>query len=261
MKGWIKTYRKLLEWEWHTDPNMVSLWLHLLLMANRKDGRWRGLEVKRGQLITGRKALSEATGISEQSIRTCLERLKATNEITIKTTNKFSIITICEFDSYQDAEYQNDQQINQQTNQQLTNNQPTTNHKQEDREGDKDNLSDNKLSILREVAKFFNEQVELNNSIMPKVKSVSGKRAGNINARLREHGLDAVKEMITIAVKSDFLNGKNKRGWSANFDWLFLPTNFQKVLEGNYNGRENEKNTGAASDPLSRARIHTAHIG
>lgn len=127
MKGWIKAYRTLLEWEWHTDPNMVSLWMHLLMLANYEDKRWRGITIKRGQLVTGRKALSEITGISEQSIRTCLERLKSTNEITIKTTNKYSIITICEFDNYQDTEELNNQPTNQLANQQLTNNQPTTN--------------------------------------------------------------------------------------------------------------------------------------
>ena len=151
MKGWIKAYRTLLEWEWHTDPNMVSLWLHLLMLANYEDKRWRGVTVKRGQLVTGRKALSEITGISEQSIRTCLERLKSTNEITIKTTNKYSIITICEFDSYQDAEELNDKQTNQLANQQSTNNQPTTNQQlttTKENKNNKNNITKNSSPLI-----------------------------------------------------------------------------------------------------------------
>lgn len=77
----------------------------------------------------------EGTGISEQSIRTALTKLKSTSEITIQPTNKFSIITICKYEDYQRRESSTGQHINQQTNQQLTNNQPTTNHIQECKKG------------------------------------------------------------------------------------------------------------------------------
>lgn len=99
--GWIKIYNKLQNWEWYDNSDMVSLWVHLLLMANWQDKNWHGVPVKRGQLITGRKSLSKNTGISQRKIRTCLNRLKMTNEISIKTTNKFSIITIINWDKYQ----------------------------------------------------------------------------------------------------------------------------------------------------------------
>ena len=92
MEGWIKLHRKLTEWEWYKDNNTKSLFIHLLLMANHKDGRFQGQEGKRGQLITGRKVLSVQTGLSEQQIRTGLNKLISTNEITIKTTNKNSLI-------------------------------------------------------------------------------------------------------------------------------------------------------------------------
>ena len=120
---WIKIYRSLLEWEWYNNSKMVHLFIHLLLKANHRPGKWQGMEIKRGQLVTGRKKISTETGISEQSVRTCLKRLESTNEITIKSTNKFSIITICNYEHYQQRNIGN----NQPTNQQLTNNQPTTN--------------------------------------------------------------------------------------------------------------------------------------
>lgn len=123
MEGWIKLHRKLINWEWYQDSNMVHLFIHLLLSANHKPGKWRGISIERGQLITGRNKLSEQTGISQQSIRTCLDKLKATSELTSKPTNKYTIITICNYDDYQIK----DTDINQQINQQLTNNQPATN--------------------------------------------------------------------------------------------------------------------------------------
>ncbi len=119
---WIKLYTSLLNWEWSSDPNMVALWVHLLFKANYEDKRWRGMVVKRGQLITGRKALSDLTGISERTIRTCLARLVDTGEISIKSTNKFSIITICKYSLYQGG-FIDDRPA---TDQQLTSNRPAT---------------------------------------------------------------------------------------------------------------------------------------
>jgi hypothetical protein len=65
--------------------------------------------------------------MSEMQIRTALEHLKTTKEITIKTTNRFSIITICNYNTYQDENCED----NQQDNQQITNKQPADNHIQE----------------------------------------------------------------------------------------------------------------------------------
>lgn len=117
--GFIKICRKLLSWEWYTEANTMRVFIHCLLMANWKDGRYRGYEVPRGSFVTGRKKLSKELKISEQSIRTALSHLELTNELTIKKYTKFSIITVVKYDEYQ--------AINQQTNQELTNNQPTTN--------------------------------------------------------------------------------------------------------------------------------------
>ena len=122
MIGWVKVHRKLIEWEWFNDSKMVHLFMYLLVSANHKDGNFQGQEVKRGQFITGRNKISSITGISNQSIRTCLKRLESTNEITIKSTNKNSLITLLRYDLYQSEET-----TNQQPNKQITNDQPATN--------------------------------------------------------------------------------------------------------------------------------------
>jgi len=129
-EGWIKLHRRFLDWEWFTTPNMVRLFTFLLVAANHEDGRWQGVEVKRGQLVTGRQSLSAKTGISERSIRTCLARLEQTGEITQKSTNKFSIITVCKYSDYQTADVAN----RPATDQQPTSNRPATDHKQEEEE-------------------------------------------------------------------------------------------------------------------------------
>lgn len=122
--SWIKLHTKFLEWEWADKANMVSLFVHLLLMANYKDKEWHGITIHRGQLVTSYDKLSQLTGISFQSIRTLLNKLKATGEILVKSTNKYTIITICKYESYQDSENETNNQLT--NNQQSTNNQLTT---------------------------------------------------------------------------------------------------------------------------------------
>lgn len=100
-EGWIKIHRKLLQWDWITDANTLQLFIFLLLKCNHKETTWRGQKVLRGQLITGRKSLSKDTHQTQDQIRTSLLHLKTTNEITIHSTNRFSIITVCNYNKYQ----------------------------------------------------------------------------------------------------------------------------------------------------------------
>lgn len=109
----------MLNWEWYKNANTMRLFIHLLLNANWKEGKFEGQIVPRGSLITGRKKLAAELKISEQMVRTSLNNLKSTKEITVISTKKFSIITINNYGLYQ--------QNNQVFNQQVTNNQPTDN--------------------------------------------------------------------------------------------------------------------------------------
>ena len=119
-----------MQWGWYTDNVVKGTFLHLLLMANYEPSEWRGITVEAGQVITGRKRLAEDLGFTEQQIRSALEKLKATQEITIKTTNKFSIITIVNWNEYQFQGFSDNQDFNQQiTNKQPTNNQQITTSK------------------------------------------------------------------------------------------------------------------------------------
>jgi len=159
MEGWIKLHRKLIDWEWYTDSKMVHLLFHLVAKANHKDGNWKGIEVKRGQLITGLDSLKHQTGISTQSLRTCLERLKSTGEITNKSTNKYRIITILKYDSYQLKEKDNKQLTNNQqtTNKQLTANKNVNNDKNEN---NKQTVPFEKRHV--EFSKWFYSQLQSN---------------------------------------------------------------------------------------------------
>ena len=125
--GFVALHRSLLSWGWHADPATGWLFVNLLLMANWTDSEWRGMTIKRGQLVTGRKALAAQTGLSERQIRTALDHLKSTNELTIKSTNKFSLITIVNYGKFQDVQSDIDQQNDQQVDQRPTSDRPQLN--------------------------------------------------------------------------------------------------------------------------------------
>ncbi|PVH26264.1 hypothetical protein [Sphingobacterium corticibacter] len=151
-QGWIKLHRSLLEWEWYDDINTKVLFLHLLLKANHKEKSYKGMLVKRGEIVTGRIVLASELRMSEQQVRTALNRLKSTNEITIKTTNKNSVISIVNYDFYQDVD--SEQPAKQPTgNQQITNQQPTNNQQSTTNKNEK-NIKNEKKERREESIKF-----------------------------------------------------------------------------------------------------------
>jgi hypothetical protein len=126
--GWIKLNRSFIDWEWFDEPNMVWLFIKCLMMANWEDKKWHGISVPRGSFITSYANLSNKKAkVSVQMIRTALERLKSTGEITIKTTNQYTVISINNYNKYQDINTPNNKQI---TNEQQTNNKQITTTKE-----------------------------------------------------------------------------------------------------------------------------------
>lgn len=117
MEGWIKIYPKMTEWRWYRDTYTKALFLHLLLSANFKDTPYMKTTIRRGQVLTSVSRLSKELDIPAITIRRKLENLKGSGEIVTETTNKWTIITICNYDSYQDSTKTNEQ-ANEQTNEQ-----------------------------------------------------------------------------------------------------------------------------------------------
>ena len=115
MEGWIKIHRRLLDWEWYDDNNVIRVFLHLLLTANFETKRWRGIVIERGQLVTSINELANDTNLTPKQTRTALEKLKSTNEIDTKGANKYTLITICKYDTYQGCESAEGQTKGEQT--------------------------------------------------------------------------------------------------------------------------------------------------
>jgi len=152
MSGWIKIHRKILEWEWYDDANTFRLFVHLLLKANHKDKNYKGQLVKVGSLLTGRELLSQQTGLSVRQVRTCLERLKSTNEVAIKSSKQGTIIEVVKYKSYQVT-------TNETTTERPTNDQQTTTNKNVKNE--KEVILDEWIAYRKEINKPI-KQVTIN---------------------------------------------------------------------------------------------------
>lgn len=132
--GWIKLHRKALDSGLMQNQDLWMFWCWCLLKATHKPCKvmvgWQMVELQPGQFVFGRKKAAAELPLTEQTIRTCLKKLENLQNLTIKPTNKFSIITIINWDTYQST----NQQDNQQNNQHVTSSQPAANHKQECKE-------------------------------------------------------------------------------------------------------------------------------
>ena len=153
MIGWIKIHRKLLEWEWYSEPNTFRLFIHLLLKANHKVNSHKGIKVEKGEIMTGLNLLEQQTGLSIQKIRTALKHLKSTNEITIKTSNQGTIIQIVKYKDYQivTSEPTNDQQTG--------NKRPTTNKNKKNVKTINNRMEEFKNSLQPFLEKYGNEML------------------------------------------------------------------------------------------------------
>ena len=113
--GWIALHRRLLEHPRFRDPEWLSVWLFLLLNATHQprkmnfDGKL--VELKPGQLITGRHAIGKATGVSSAKVWRILETMKFDQQIEQQAGVKGSIFTVQNWQEYQNCEQQSEQRL------------------------------------------------------------------------------------------------------------------------------------------------------
>ena len=204
MTGWIKLHRKFIEWEWYHNPEYVKFFIHILLLANHKPKKYKGVNINRGELTTSLNLLSMQLGYSTQKIRTILKKLQSTNDIKIvnKNNKHFTHISICNYESYQDDDLKNNNQIT--IKQQSNNNQITTNKNVKNDKNEK-----NVLYIKNP------DFMELNEWDYPLTKE----QAKKIIKKFSDYDFDE-------AILNDYLyrilnwNGKNKSVYQTLDNWI-----------------------------------------
>ena len=116
MEGWLKLYRSLLDWKWYTNSITKDVFIHCLLKANYEDKKWQGIPVPKGSFITSYRHLAEELGISIQNVRTAINNLELTHEITHSSTHNLTVIKVENWAKFQGMISQANTQTNTRTN-------------------------------------------------------------------------------------------------------------------------------------------------
>ena len=104
MTGWIKIWRCLLDWEWADVPEMVALWVRLLLMATHEEITWHGISIGTGEIVTTHEQLAAASGLTIKQVRICMARLTESGEISVKRAGKRQHVVISNYKRFQESE-------------------------------------------------------------------------------------------------------------------------------------------------------------
>lgn len=117
MEGWVKLHRKMLENPVVTkDGDYIAVWVYLLLNATHTeyDVIFKGerITLQAGQLLTGRKSMSEKLKINENKIQRVLKCFESEHQIEQQTSNQNRLVTIVNWNEYQHNEQPNEQQTN-----------------------------------------------------------------------------------------------------------------------------------------------------
>ena len=163
MDGYLILYRSFLTWEWYSTPVVKDVFLHCLFKANYKDQNWKGQIIKKGQFVTSLDHLSKELGLSVQQIRTSLNKLEKTQNITRTSTSRNTIITVVNWHKFRIPKQTNNKQI--------------TNKQQQLNKGNKENKRDsNKLLSLsideREILKKY--LIRENKKLRKPIENIEG---------------------------------------------------------------------------------------
>jgi len=152
-QGWVCVHRQLLDNPIFKNDKIFRVFMFCLLRAQHTAGDQlvgdSVVYLDAGQLATGRISISDKTGLSQQSVRTAISKLEKLGILTIKPTTKYSVITMTNWDKYQ------------QTNQQATNKQPTSNQQVTTSNNDNNDKNEKNVKFskpsLQELIDYFGQ--------------------------------------------------------------------------------------------------------
>ena len=99
--SWIKLPRTFCDWRWYKDSHMVLLYLHIILHASFSDKEIGEVVIKRGQMLTSYAQLCNNTGLSLQTVRTCIKKLLKTKQIKVLSCKHHTTISVVDYDNFQ----------------------------------------------------------------------------------------------------------------------------------------------------------------
>ena len=270
----------------------MRLFLHLILTVNYEPTRWRGVEVPRGARIASQRKLCKELKMSRQSIRTAIQHLTGTGEITVETQDgEYSVYCVSNFEQYQkinpqtnqpinlpsnppkksaigytsieseDAEEESNQHINPQINPEI--NQPSTNlytNNKRNKEYKEDKEEYARAREEREESADWMDAVNSYNAICLSLQSVNYFPPNRIsaiqNARPTVELFGGWDKLFGMVEASDFLSGRSGKWSGCNFDWIIRPDNLARIMEGVYRNKDEPNDTPPASYDIDEIERH-----
>jgi len=163
-RGYVKIWRKIKDESWYRKPLIAHLAQHLVREASHKDHKiiWNKAEmvIKRGQLLTSQFNLAAETGLSRKNVRTALFILAKCQFVAIRTAKRYSIITICNYDRYQDKQIVNGQVNGQPNSEEVAKWGPSGGHIQECKECKEEKKGSEQKKVRTRSPKEFTEESE-----------------------------------------------------------------------------------------------------
>lgn len=108
MARFVKLFESIETWEWYTDQNTKSVFLHCLIKASWNDYRWKGTVIKAGSFPTSYMKLAAELGLTESKVRTSIKKLILTGELTKEVTDEKTVITVMNWANYQSSSSSDD---------------------------------------------------------------------------------------------------------------------------------------------------------
>jgi len=240
MGGWYKRQRNIPERPWFKDAKVLQLFDYLEATAYVTDGMYEGTIIRRGSCPTTRPDMMEATGLSYKEVDRCLRVLISYGEIIVKGNYRFSIVTICGYDTFstQQTLFGTDEGTTKDTTEGTT--QGTTEgtaHLLTKEERYKDILitpyspykkERETQDVGLEVKKRYNKTFD--GILQPCVRLTLPTKL-MVEDCVRRFGLQAVDLVFEQILQEPFSLGQNKTGFIASFQYIFKPANFQQYLE------------------------------
>lgn len=235
MSGYVKEYRSIMQWEWYTDYKTAHLFRHCILKANYEAKKWRGIEIRVGQFVTSLAHLAQETGLSVRQVRTSLEKLKSTNELTSKTTNQYSIITINNWEKFQANDKQLDKQM---TSKRQTNDKQMTTTKESKEYKESKEIKN--ISLLSEKPKKEDPLLSKSTKFfISEFSNIFGSKPFlSFNDRVKINELSAqyedFNELITTALQRLKSIDFKDIDYKPSASWLLKGNNFERVMNGEF---------------------------
>ncbi len=153
MSGFIQIHRKITEWEWYDDANTFRLFMHLLLKANYKAKSYRGMQLESGTVLIGRELIAKELRMSVQQIRTALNKLELTGEITIESSSQGTKVQLIKYKEYQMPTSEQPASNQPVTSEQPTSNQRVTTNNKDNKENkeNKENKKEASFDFLKSI--------------------------------------------------------------------------------------------------------------